>query len=214
LLFGLLANWTVPLIFLVAAAQALRVLDATTETSSVLVGLALVAGMPIAGPSTSWAQNTDGNMTLSLGLVLLSTLLIPLVTPLALHGSRLALGPECQGAFDSLIASSAGLFLGLWVALPAIAGLLCRRAIPQSWIASALPVGKLISALVLLLLNYSNASLYLPQVFAQPDRGLLAVVTLTTVGLSIVTLWRRLFGRDAAESHARPDDLLDVWPRK
>jgi predicted Na+-dependent transporter len=52
---------------------------------NILVGLALVASMPVAGSSTAWSQNTDGDMALSLGLVLLTTLLSPLTTPAALH---------------------------------------------------------------------------------------------------------------------------------
>ncbi len=47
------------------------------EVQNILVGLALVASMPIAGSSTAWSQNADGDMALSLGLVLGSTLLSP-----------------------------------------------------------------------------------------------------------------------------------------
>ena len=52
---------------------------------NILVGLALVASMPIAGASTAWSQNANGDMTLSLGLVLLSTFLSPITTPVVLN---------------------------------------------------------------------------------------------------------------------------------
>jgi bile acid:Na+ symporter, BASS family len=52
------------------------------EVQQLLVGLALVAAMPIAGASTAWAQDSYGNIVLSPGLVLLTTLLSPLTTPL------------------------------------------------------------------------------------------------------------------------------------
>ena len=59
-----------------------------------VVGLALVASMPIAGSSTAWSQNANGNLALSLGLVLLSTLSSPVTTPLALHAvGWMATGP-------------------------------------------------------------------------------------------------------------------------
>ena len=73
------------------------------EVQNILVGLALVASMPIAGSSTAWAQNADGDLALSLGLVLGSTLLSPLTTPLALHAvglmatGRLRRGPARPG---------------------------------------------------------------------------------------------------------------------
>jgi BASS family bile acid:Na+ symporter len=40
--------------------------------------------MPIAGASTAWAQNSNGNLALSLGLVLASTFLSPILTPVVL----------------------------------------------------------------------------------------------------------------------------------
>ena len=39
------------------------------EIQYILMGLALVAAMPIAGPSIAWAQNANGNLALSLGSV-------------------------------------------------------------------------------------------------------------------------------------------------
>jgi BASS family bile acid:Na+ symporter len=47
--------------------------------------LAFIAAMPIAGASTAWTQNTNGNLALSLSLVLATTLLSPLFTPLIFH---------------------------------------------------------------------------------------------------------------------------------
>ena len=73
------------------------------EVQNILVGLALVASMPIAGSSTAWSQNANGDMALSLGLVLGSTLLSPLTTPMALHAvgfmttRRLRRGPARAG---------------------------------------------------------------------------------------------------------------------
>ena len=64
---------------------ATSVLAYPDEAQHILVGLALVAAMPIAGASTAWAQNSNGNLALSLGLVLFSTLLSPIITPMAFY---------------------------------------------------------------------------------------------------------------------------------
>ena len=64
---------------------ALRGWHSASEAGTILIGLALVASMPVAGSSTGWAQNSGGDMTLSLGLVIASTLLSPLTTPIALR---------------------------------------------------------------------------------------------------------------------------------
>ena len=44
------------------------------EVQSILVGFAIIASMPIAGSSTAWSQSVDGNMALSVGLVVSSVL--------------------------------------------------------------------------------------------------------------------------------------------
>ena len=61
-------------------------------TAGLLVGLALVATMPVANSSVGWTQNADGNLGLGLALVVLSILLSPWVTPnlLSLLGMSLS----------------------------------------------------------------------------------------------------------------------------
>ena len=51
----------------------------------VLVALGLIAAMPIAGSATAWSQKSNGDLSLSLGLVLGSTLLSMWTTPLTLR---------------------------------------------------------------------------------------------------------------------------------
>ena len=86
-LAGLASNLAVPLAFLALMAPALRAWHNPEEAAIVFIGLALVSSMPIAGSSTGWAQAADGDMVLSLGLVLGSTLLSPLTAPGALHAA-------------------------------------------------------------------------------------------------------------------------------
>ena len=50
-------------------------------TAGLLVGLALIASMPVANSSVGWVQNADGNLALGLALVVFSISLSPWVTP-------------------------------------------------------------------------------------------------------------------------------------
>ena len=50
-------------------------------TTGMLVGLALVAAMPVANSSVAWCQNAQGNVALSLGLIVLTIVLCPIATP-------------------------------------------------------------------------------------------------------------------------------------
>lgn len=85
LLGSLFGNLATPLTFIFGLSMVLRLWPDSEEVQPILVGLALVAAMPIAGASTAWAQNANGNIALSLGLVLHTTVLSPLLTPMALH---------------------------------------------------------------------------------------------------------------------------------
>ena len=66
LLAGLAANVAVPLAFILGVSLSLGLWHNPAEVQSILVGLALVAAMPIAGSSTAWSQNADGDLALSL----------------------------------------------------------------------------------------------------------------------------------------------------
>ena len=69
LLAGLAATLIIPIIYIYGMTIAMRLWYEPFEVQYILVGLALVAAMPIAGSSTTWAQNSNGNLALSLGLV-------------------------------------------------------------------------------------------------------------------------------------------------
>src|SRR3954470_19753046 len=57
LLAGLAANLAVPVAFIFLVSQGMRVWHNPEEVQQILVGLALVASMPIAGSSAAWSQN-------------------------------------------------------------------------------------------------------------------------------------------------------------
>jgi BASS family bile acid:Na+ symporter len=182
---GLAANLLVPLVYIFALSQALRLWHNPDEVQNVLVGLALVASMPVAGSSTAWSQNAGGDLALSLGLVLLSTLLSPVTTPAALHAVGWMAAGDYAANLHRLAAGGAGGFLAFSVVVPSLLGIAGRRALGEGR-ARARPLLRLLNAVVLLLLNYTNAAVSLPQALADPDWDFLAVLLGTVVGLCVL----------------------------
>jgi BASS family bile acid:Na+ symporter len=110
---GLVANLAIPMAYIFCVTLLMRLWYEPDEAQHILVGLALVAAMPIAGGSTAWAQNSNGNLALSLGLVLCSTLLSLLVTPVAFQVFGEMATDEYEIVLQGLAAYGSGTFLGL-----------------------------------------------------------------------------------------------------
>jgi BASS family bile acid:Na+ symporter len=204
LLAGLAGNLFIPIAFIFAVSQSLRIWHNPDEVQNILVGLALVASMPIAGSSTAWSQNANGDLTLSLGLVLFSTLLSPLTTPLALHAVGLMTTGDYSEDLHEMAASGTGGFLAVCVILPSVLGMLIRGAAGGERITRAKPTLKLLNALNLLVLNYSNASVSLPESIANPDPDFLVVILIVVCSLCALAFtagWfiARLFRADPAQ---------------
>lgn len=204
LIAGLAANLVIPIVYIFCVTVLLQFWHNPEEGQHILVGLALVAAMPIAGASTAWAQNSNGNLALSLGLVLFSTILSPIVTPMALYVFGEMTSEEYEEVLHNLADYGSGTFLGLWVVLPSLLGLGLRFAVPERQLTAAMPHVKLINSLVLLVLNYSNASVSLPQAVADHDLDFLAITLGITTGLCIAAFsaayWlSELFKTDQAE---------------
>ena len=201
---GLTANLIIPMAYIYLVTLIMRLWYEPDEAQHILVGLALVAAMPIAGASTAWAQNSNGNLALSLGLVLASTLLCPVLTPVALYTFGEMATEEYEQVIHTIAAYGSGAFLGLWIVLPSLLGLAVRFVVPEATLTAIMPFIKLINAVVLLLLNYSNGSVSLPQAVADRDYDFLAVTLAITAGLCITAFsagygLSRLFKVDDAE---------------
>lgn len=185
LVAGLAANLLIPIAYIFCVTLLLQLWHNPEEAQHILVGLALVAAMPIAGASTAWAQNSNGNLALSLGLVLFSTILSPIITPMAFYVFGEMVSEEYETVLHSLADYGSGTFLGFWVVLPSLLGLGIRFAVPEGQLTAVMPYIKLFNALVLLVLNYSNASVSLPQAIADHDIDFLAVTLGITAGLCV-----------------------------
>lgn len=183
---GLLANLLVPLVFILVVSATLAWWHNPIEVQCILVGLALIASMPVAGSSSAWAQNANGDLALSLGLVVGSTVLSPLTTPAVLH----AVGWVAEGAFAEclhrLASGGASSFLAAFVMAPALLGILARCLLGTGLVARSKPGVKVVNSVVLLVLCYSNAAVALPKTFAAPDWDFLAVMLVIVTGLCVL----------------------------
>ena len=207
LMTGLAANVLIPIAYIFGITLVLLLWHNPQEAQHILVGLALVAAMPIAGASTTWTQNSNGNLVLSLGLVLLSTLLSPIITPWAFYVFGEMASEEYEAVLHNVSAYGSGGFLGLWVVLPSLLGLSIRMTVPEARLAAIMPYVKLVNSVVLLLLNYSNASVSLPKAVAEHDWDFLAITFTITTGLCVtafaVGYWLSgRFGLEQAETVA------------
>ncbi|MHB1560412.1 MAG: bile acid:sodium symporter family protein [Isosphaeraceae bacterium] len=178
---GLAANVLFPIVFILAVSWWMTWWHNLDETQNLLVGLALIASMPIAGSSTAWSQNADGDMPLSLGLVLGSTFLSPLLTPIALHAVGFVAIGDYGEDLHELASGHTESFLAIGVLAPSVLGILVGRALGPGRLGAIKPHLKVINSLVLLALNYSNAAISLPQAIAHPD------VDFLTITLGVVT---------------------------
>lgn len=180
LICGLFANLAVPLTFIGLMSLIMRSWHNNDEVQNILVGLALIASMPIAGSSTAWAQNSNGNLALSLGMVLISTLLSPLTTPIILRSvGVLTIGDYSEDLVE-LASGGTNLFLALCVIVPSLLGIVCRLSIGEAKARSIKPWLKLVNICNLLILSYSNAAVSLPKAIHHPDLDFLTVILIIT----------------------------------
>lgn len=206
LALGLAANVLVPLAFIVATSGTLALWHNPEEVQQILVGLALIASMPIAGASTAWSQNANGNLALSLALVLLTTLLSPILTPVVLHGVGYVTVGDYAEDLHELASGGAFAFLGAWVILPTVSGLAINGIAGQGRVAAAGPYLKIANMIILTLLNYSNAALSLPKVVSHPDLDFLAAI-LAIVGALCLIMFATGYGISLVLDAARADKV-------
>jgi bile acid:Na+ symporter, BASS family len=185
---GLAGNLLAPLIFIVILSLSMRSWHNPDEVQQILTGLALIAAMPIAGASTAWSQNANGNLALSLGLILTTTLLSPILTPFVLHTIGFVTTGDYSEDLHELASGGASAFLGVWVILPSLLGLFAHWLIGERRAGLASPYVKLTNSAVLVVLNYSNAALSLPSVFSHPDADFLLLIV-SIVGCLCVAMF-------------------------
>jgi len=177
LVAGVAATVAVPLAVVAGLAAVLGWWLGPDEARCLVARLGAVAAMQVAGSSAAWSQRAGGSTALSLGLVVASTLLSPLTTPLALA----AVCPPAAGDGAALGGPGTITFLLVGVVLPSVAGMVVRRLVGGAVVIPWQPPLKLAGTAVLLVLCYANATAALPAVAADPDWDYLALVVVAAV---------------------------------
>jgi BASS family bile acid:Na+ symporter len=187
LLVALALVWVGPVLLVLAAGWLVPWAVDGRATAGLLVGLALVATMPVANSSVGWTQNAGGNPGLNLALVVVSILLSPWVAPTLLSLLGMSLSDEERAYCEALVSQFSGAFFIIWVILPTAAGLVGRYLLTPPRVAAMGGWFVLASAAALVLLNYINAALALPKIHESPT-PLVAATALLAVALSMVGL--------------------------
>ena len=112
-----------------------------------------------------------------------STFLSPLTTPVALHAVGLMTTGDYSEDLHELATTGTDWFLAVAVIIPSALGLVGHAAAGAARVARVKPNLKLANLLLLLVLNYSNAAVSLPESVANPDGDFLAMILAITVML-------------------------------
>jgi bile acid:Na+ symporter, BASS family len=179
--------WLGPALLVVVAGWVVPWAVGGQETAGLLVGLALVAAMPVANSSVGWAQSAAGNLALALSLVVFSILLSPWATPYVLSWLGMSLSPGERAYTERLVTNFSGVFFIVWVLLPTAAGFVARYLVGPARVAAASSWLRLVSVAALLILNYTNSALALPKVLESPA-SLLAATAVLAAALGVVGL--------------------------
>jgi bile acid:Na+ symporter, BASS family len=103
-------------------------------------------------------------------------------TPIVLH----SVGLMTTGNLHELASDGTAGFLAISVIIPSLLDILTRRLLGDTRITSARPLLKLVNSINLLMLNYANASVSLPQTIADPDWDFLAVILGIVITLCVL----------------------------
>ena len=188
LLTAVLAGWLAPAIVVAALGTLLPRLFETEATAGMLVGLAMVAAMPVANSSAGWTQNSGGNVALCLGLIVLSVILSPLATPQMLNLMGFALQENETAQIQRLVTEFSGWKFIVWVLLPSAAGGATAWLAGRERIVKLKPTIRLVTLADILLLNYANASLAARKAWTEESWTTLAAATVIAAAVSVLGL--------------------------
>lgn len=189
MMIALVSVWVIPLLLVVLwgllLGQFTFGLEPTTKTS-ILLGIALTAAMPVANSAVGWTQQSHGNLAWAIGLVVMSITLCPWVAPMVLKAMGLTLGPADAAQANSLVNQFTGAVFIIWVIVPTLIGFVFRKVVGNERVQKRSHLMVLASATALLLLNYANASMALPEVVNGLSGSLLLTALIVAISLPLV----------------------------
>jgi BASS family bile acid:Na+ symporter len=200
--------WIVPACAGILAATVLGWLsDVPVE---VRLAVLIVAAMPIANSSAGWAAHLGANIGLSLTSLMAATILSPWITAPLINLGIYCTGLQKDGV-DILPAwgSDMSTFFAMWVLAPILVGLSLAWLLPREWVKRARPWASRSSLVMLLLLNYVNGTVCLPELASHPAhffQPLLAASLLVGLILAAVIAWRLWHWRQRSATSTPADN--------
>jgi BASS family bile acid:Na+ symporter len=208
LVVSLLAVWIGPAVVVVLASL-MFAMRGGPEGNGLLLGMILVAAMPVANSSAGWTQQSGGSLGWALSLVVFSIVLSPIVTPGVVRLLGLSLSTAQSASVEEIVTKFSGVTFILWVLVPTIVGLLVRYQAGGPRIDRLKSGLHLSTAAAILGLNYLNGARVLPELFPRPEDSLFpqpnaallisavaGALALCLSGLLVARLLERAFGWD------------------
>ncbi|MBB03716.1 MAG: hypothetical protein CMJ47_13815 [Planctomyces sp.] len=149
----------------------------------ILLGTILITIMPVANSSAGWAHHSEANVGLSMWLILISVLLSPWLVPGLLSLASWMTPAEMDASYQKLAQGYAGSFVMTWVIIPAVLGMGCRSLLMRHNYGDWKIVVKSVTYICLVLLNYANGSVSLPEVVRGGEGRLVSTSFLTATAL-------------------------------
>lgn len=169
------------------------------------LAILIVSAMPVANSTAAWANQLGANMTLSLSVLIIATMLSPIITaPLINLGTFLS-GLQQHGV-DALPAwgHDMSTFFALWVLIPIILGVVLSQFVSADKLPWFRRSTSQLSLLMLLALNYINGTVCLPGLIKQPTEFIQPLMAATV----LVTLICLLYGL-AKLAHRKVSEYQD-----
>lgn len=165
ILIAILANFFAGILFFFLIKLPVGLLVSKDSLQQIVIAIAILTAVPIAGTATAWTQTIKGNVTLTLEMLITTTLLSPILAPVILRFFSHFLTGEYSLNLLNLAGKGADSFLTFVVVVPTIIGLLINVSLGKLFINKASSLIKLSNQVALLLLIYLNSSVVLPDLF-------------------------------------------------
>ena len=130
----------------------------------IIVGIAIIAICPSAATSAAWSQVSGGNISLSLGMILSSTLLSPFISPFIFKNFTYFTQGEVQSRLLEVSQTGTSYFMTYVVAIPCLLGLI-GHFIFEKKVLKFEEFFKLFNFTGLTVLMYTLNSTVLPDIF-------------------------------------------------
>ncbi len=183
ILLALSANFLMALGYMLFVKHSFGTVLPVDALQQIIIGIAILSAVPIAGTASAWTQSVKGNVSITLGMILISTIMCPFYTPVIFQiFSNFTDSMFSQKLLNLTANGNTNIFLMLVILAPVFLGLITYAILNKKLLKKLCPLIRVINQACLLILCYSNASVVLPEkILGNPNfYDLLLTFTLAT----------------------------------